>query len=140
MNRKIITVRPEKQFFKLTQLADAFLQETGGSGLLNIFVAHTTCGIKVLEGEILLLSDIATFLQKLFPQEGEYRHDVIGVRDVPIDERVNGFAHMRQLFFSTSVTIPVENGKMMLGKWQDVFLVELDPVRERQVVFTFLPG
>ena len=140
MNRKIITVRPEKQFFKLTQLADAFLQETGGSGLLNIFVAHTTCGIKVLEGEILLLSDIATFLQKLFPQEGEYRHDVIGVRAVPIDERVNGFAHMRQLFFSTSATIPVENGKMMLGKWQDVFLVELDPVRERQVVFTFLPG
>lgn len=138
MKQKIITVRTEKQFIKLTDQANQFVQEIGGSGLLNIFVAHTTCGIKVLEGEILLLSDIATFLQKMFPQEDYYRHDIIGIRDVPIDERVNGFAHMRQLFFSESTTIPVQNGKMMLGKWQDVFLIELDPIRDRQIIFTFL--
>ena len=138
MKQKIITVRPEKQFFKLTDCANEFVQEIGGSGLLNIFVAHTTCGIKVLEGEILLLSDISTFLQEMFPQEKHYRHDIIGIRDVPIDERVNGFAHMRQLFFNESTTIPVQNRKLMLGKWQDVFLIELDPIRERQIIFTFL--
>lgn len=138
MKQKIITVRPEKQFYKLTDLANNFLQETRGSGLINIFTAHTTCGIKVLEGEILLLSDIATFLQEMFPKENHYRHDVISVRDVPIDERVNGFAHMRQLFFNESATIPVKDGEMMLGKWQDVFLVELDPIRDRQVIFTFI--
>lgn len=138
MKQKIITVRTEKQFYKLTDLVSDFVQEIGGSGLIHVFVAHTTCGIKVLEGEILLLSDISTFLQNIFPQEGHYRHDIIGIRDVPIDERVNGFAHMRQLFFSESATIPVQNGKMMLGKWQDIFLIELDPMRERQVVFTFI--
>lgn len=138
MKQKIITLRAEKQFYKLTDLARDFVQEIGESGLLNIFVAHTTCGIKVMEGEILLLSDVSTFLQEMFPQEGHYRHDIIGIRDVPIDERVNGFAHMRQLFFSESATIPVQNGKIMLGKWQDIFLIELDPIRERQVIFTFL--
>lgn len=138
MKQKIVQVRPEKQFYKLTDIINDFLQETGGSGLVNVFVAHTTCGIKVLEGEILLLSDISAFLDKFFPKEDHYRHDVIGVRDVPIDERINGFAHMRQLFFNESTTIPVQDGKMMLGKWQDVFLVELDPIRERQIVITFL--
>lgn len=138
MERKVITVKPEKQFFKLTDYAKEFTHEIGRSGLLNIFVSHTTCGIKVLEGEILLLSDISTFLQEMFPQKGHYRHDIIGIRDVPIDERVNGFAHMRQLFFSESATVPVQDGELMLGKWQDIFLIELDPIRERQVVFTFI--
>jgi thiamine phosphate synthase YjbQ (UPF0047 family) len=40
----------------------------------------------------------------------------------------------------TSETIPVENGKMLLGKWQSVFLVELDPARDREVIISFIPN
>lgn len=137
MYRHIITVRAEKQFYKLTDIINEFLSEKGGSGIVNVFVQHTTCAIKILEGEILLLSDIATFLNALFPKNRDYRHDIVEIRDVPIDERINGFSHMRQLFFASDVSIPVRDGKMMLGKWQDVFLIEFDPIRNRDIVITF---
>lgn len=137
MHRKLITVYTEKQFYKLTDMVNDFLSEIGGTGIVNIFVQHTTCAIKVLEGEVLLLSDISSYLKELFPQDNDYRHDIIEVRDVPINERINGFAHMRQLFFNSGVSIPVQDGAMMLGKWQDVFLIEFDPVRDRNIVITF---
>ena len=137
MERKKIKILTEKQFSCLNDYVTEFIKNKKGKGLVNIFVAHTTCAIKILEGEILLLSDIGSHLEKTFPKEGNYHHDKIDIRDVPATERVNGFAHMRQLFFSSDVTIPVEDGKTLLGKWQNVYLVEFDPVRERDVIITY---
>ena len=42
------------------------------------------------------------------------------------------------MFFASDVTIPVEDGKMMLGQWQTVFLVEFDPVRDREIIITYI--
>ncbi|MFI3177560.1 MAG: secondary thiamine-phosphate synthase enzyme YjbQ [Eubacteriales bacterium] len=138
MDRKQITIATEKQFTNLNDMITDFVKEQKGDGLVHIFVAHTTCGIKILEGELLLLGDISVFLDDMFPQDKKYMHDRIEIRDVPLDERVNGFSHMRQLFFSSDATVPVRDGKMMLGKWQTVFLVELDPFREREIVLTYM--
>ncbi len=137
MRRKEVEIRTEKQFISLKAMIQDFLKEEKGIGLLHIFVAHTTCAIKIMEGEILLLSDVNAYLEKLFPADGTYRHDFIGIRDVPLTERINGYSHMRQLFFDCQVTIPTLDGKMLLGVWQDVFLVEFDPVRDRKVIFTY---
>ena len=137
IKRTEFTVRTEKQFTSLQEKIEDFLSCEKGAGMVNIFVAHTTCAIKIIEGEILLLSDVYSFLEELFPHDGRYRHDIIDIRDVPINERVNGFAHMRQLFFDVSCSIPVHDGKLMLGKWQSVYLVEFDPVRERRVIVTY---
>ena len=137
MIRKEYIVRTEKQFTNLTDVINEFISGQKGDGMVNVFVAHTTCAIKIMEGEILLLSDVHQYLSKMFPRESDYRHDIIGIRDVPANERVNGFSHMRQLFFSCDANIPVLDGKMMLGKWQDVFLVEFDPERERKVILTY---
>lgn len=137
MHQKFIKIYTEKQFNKLTDIVNDFLSDVGGTGIVNIFVQHTTCAIKVLEGEVLLLSDISSFLSEFFPKKNSYRHDIIEVRDVPVNERVNGFSHMRQLFFSSNVSIPVQDGAMMLGKWQDVYLIEFDPIRNRNIVITF---
>lgn len=137
MLRKQITITTEKQFTSLKSIVNDFIQNQTGMGMVNIFVAHTTCGIKVMEGEILLLSDVNTYLEKTWPEKGDYRHDIIGIRDVPINERINGFSHMRQLFFVNEVNIPTQDGEMLLGKWQDVFLIEFDPIRDRQVIITY---
>lgn len=137
MLRKQITITTEKQFTSLKSIVNDFIQNQTGMGMVNIFVAHTTCGIKVMEGEILLLSDVNTYLEKTWPEKGDYRHDIIGIRDVPINERINGFSHMRQLFFANEVNIPTQDGEMLLGKWQDVFLIEFDPIRDRQVIITY---
>ncbi len=137
MVRKKIVIKTEKQFISLNGIIEEFIKDKTGVGMVNVFVAHTTCAIKVMEGEILLLSDVNRYLEETFPVNNGYRHDIISIRDVPIKERVNGHSHMKQMFFSTDANIPVEDGKLMLGKWQTVFLVEFDPVRERDVYITY---
>lgn len=137
MDRTEFIIKTEKQFTPLNERIHEFLRGEKGVGMVNVFVAHTTCAIKILEGELLLLADINNFLDRAFPKDGSYMHDRIEIRDVPIDERVNGFSHMRQLFFDVSTNIPVRDGKMQLGKWQTVYLVEFDPIRERKVVVTY---
>lgn len=133
-----VVIDTEKQFTSLNEHINEFIKDKKGNGMVNIFTAHTTCAVKILEGELLLLADINNYLDKCFPREGNYMHDKIEIRDVPINERVNGFAHLRQLFFSSDVTIPVEDGKMMLGQWQTVYLVEFDPIRDRDVIITYM--
>ncbi len=137
MKSKTITIKTEKQFTPLNEIVNQFIQDEKGLGLVHVFVKHTTCAIKIIENEILLLSDIDQYLSKTFPKDANYCHDILSIRDVPINERVNGFSHMRQLMFSTSETIPCLDGKMNLGQWQTLFLIEFDPIREREVVITY---
>ena len=78
--------------------------------------------------------------------EGEHRnvkylHDMISLRpETPEDERVNGHSHIRSLFFNSSETIPVNKGKLLLGEWKRIFFVELDPMRNRELIVTFING
>jgi len=107
-------------------------------GAIHVFSKHTTSCIRILEDEILLKADYTNFLEKIAPKDGHYQHNHVGIRDVPPGERINGHSHIRTLFFPTSETIPVQDGKLVLGKWQTLFLVELDPSREREVIITLL--
>jgi secondary thiamine-phosphate synthase enzyme len=138
MKHIIKSYKTIKQFTDLTFDIKEFTSQINGNGLLHIFTRHTTCAVKILENEILLLADINNYFDKNFPKDGNYMHDRIEIRDVPVDERINAYSHLRQLGLSTSETIPVVNGEAMLGKWQTVFLIELDPIRDREVVFSFL--
>ena len=58
--------------------------------------------------------------------------------DVPNDERINGHSHIRYLFFNSSETIPINEGRIVLGEWKKIFAVELDPIRSREIVCTFI--
>ena len=137
MLRKEILITTEKEFTSLNDILNDFIKDAKGMGMLNVFVTHTTCAIKVMEGEILLLSDVNDYLEKTWPKDSCYRHDMIGIRAVPINERINGFSHMRQLFFCADINVPCMDGKMLLGKWQEVFLIEFDPIRERKIILTY---
>lgn len=137
-----ITRKTVKQFTNITKDANDLLRSwkhgEAFDGLLNIYSMHTTAGIKIMENEILMLADLNKHLDKLAPKSGEYLHNEIGIRDVPPQERINGHSHIRALYFPTSETIPIRNGKLMLGKWQQIFLVELDSTRERTVSYTLI--
>ena len=103
------------------------------NGFCVIYSMHTTCGVAILENESLLKKDIEGFLERMAPKCGVYAHDDIAKRDVPPDERINGFSHIRSMIFPTSVVIPIQDGKLVMGKWQCIFLIELDPMREREL-------
>jgi len=129
----------EKDFRDITNDVILFVQESGvKNGIVNIFPQHTTACIKIMENEILSLCDINNHLEKLAPSDAHYNHNLIGLRDVPASERINGHSHIRSLYFQTSETIPIIDGILEIGKWQSIMLVELDPVREREVIFTII--
>tara|TARA_R110000851_G_scaffold175406_1_gene321733 strand:- start:255 stop:704 length:450 start_codon:yes stop_codon:yes gene_type:complete len=146
--KKIINIETDKLFTNITpQIAD-FAKEWGKSGLVNVFSTHTTCAVWLTEDEILHHTDVRFFLDKLVPRwkqpEGDhknikYLHDLISLREgTPPDERINGHSHIRSMFFNSSETVPILDGELMLGEWKNIFIIELDPIRKRQIICTFV--
>jgi secondary thiamine-phosphate synthase enzyme len=132
---RIATERPT-EFIDLTDSLEALLAESGVvTGLLNVQSLHTTAGIVVNEGEPLLLRDFESLLHAVAPDDVPYRHDDETARTVNVSpgERPNGWSHCRALLLGTSACLNVIDGRLMLGRWQRVFLVELDGPRSRDV-------
>ncbi|TMC82075.1 MAG: hypothetical protein E6I61_07905 [Chloroflexi bacterium] len=112
--------------------------EVGRAGLRNGRVhlqsLHTTVGLAVNENEPLLLRDFQGMLERIAPAGAGYEHDDFTRRiDIALDEPVNGHAHCRQLLLSAFLTLLVEDGELVMGRWQSVFAVELDGPRRRQL-------
>ena len=149
MKIKKVKINTDKLFVNITSDVLDFCSAQGTkSGFVNVYSQHTTCCIKILENELLHKADVRFFLDKTAPKwkdpEGDhknikYMHDLISLReDCPRNEPTNGHSHIRSLFFNSSETIPVIDGKPILGKWQSIFVVELDPNRDRQITLAFL--
>lgn len=104
------------------------------AGWVNVQTRHTTTGICVNENEPRLRSDLVALLERLVPRGAGYAHDALHLRPgVPPDERPNGHAHAKALLLRTAETLNVAGGRLQIGRWQRVLLVELDGPREREV-------
>ena len=132
---RVATGRP-MEFVDLTDriemLAAAARFQTA---FVNIQSRHTTTAIVVNEHEPLLLGDFAALLARTAPGDASYRHDDMEVRTVNLapGERANGHAHCQALMLPTSAVLNLAEGRLQLGRWQRVFLVELDGPRTREV-------
>ena len=103
-------------------------------GRVHLQSLHTTVGLAVNENEPLLLRDFQGLLERIAPQGAGYEHDDFARRmDVAMNEPVNGHAHCRQLLLTGFATVLVEDGELVLGRWQSIFAVELDGPRQRQL-------
>jgi isopentenyl-diphosphate Delta-isomerase len=108
-------------------------------GVVHVYSSHTTAAIRVNENEELLLSDFARCLERLVPAGAGYDHDDLSRRrNTPPDEPINGHSHCRHLLLSSSEMVPVISGRLELGRWQRIFLIELCSPRERNVVVQVL--
>jgi secondary thiamine-phosphate synthase enzyme len=107
------------------RVADAVATAGVGEGLCTVFVRHATAAIVINENaDAGVRADIVAALDKLYP-EGVWEHD-------RVDD--NGAAHLKAAFLGPSETIPVRDGRLLLGTWQGIALVECDGPREREVV------
>ena len=129
------------EFIDITQhVQEAVTDAQVRNGFVAVFSKHTTAAIKINENEPLLLQDMEEFLERIAPRNGNYRHNDFTVRTVNMteDECPNGHAHCQQLLLGTSETIPVIDGMIQCGRWQRIFLIELDRPRSREVVVQVL--
>jgi secondary thiamine-phosphate synthase enzyme len=126
---------PTPAFIDITEQLTRFLASSRVRvGVMNVQTTHTTTAIVVNEHEPLLTSDFETTLERLVPRTIGYAHDDMPRRiGVPADEPPNGHAHCRALLLPTSTSLNIVDGRIALGRWQRVFLVEFDGPRKREV-------
>ena len=125
------------QFIDITEEVRAIVERSGvHNGQVTVFSRHTTAAVIVNEHEPLLLNDMARTLSRLAPAGDYYEHNDFSIRTVNVEENepANGHSHCQHLFLGASETIPVQDGQMLLGQWQSIFLVELDHARRRLVL------
>ena len=125
------------EFIDITDDVISVVEASGVQfGQVGIFSQHTTAAIKINEHEPLLLRDLCRTLRQFAPPNAYYEHNDFSRRTVNMnpDECANGHAHVQHLFLGASETIPVVDGRITLGTWQRVFLIELDHPRSRRVL------
>jgi secondary thiamine-phosphate synthase enzyme len=109
-------------------------------GISIAYCSHTTCALVINEWEDGVLEDLSNRIQVLIPSDTYYAHDDTARRTQNIQdagEPKNGQAHVIQMIVGgASHAIPVEAGEPLLGRWQRLFLLELDHPRQRKIVFT----
>ncbi len=117
----------------ITERVSAFAREVGADGLLNVFLAHATAGLALMETGAGSEEDLEDALELLLPRDDRYRH-----RHGSIG---HGADHLLPVMVSPSLVLPVSRGDVVMGTWQRVVIV--DPNREndtRTVVLSFLEG
>ncbi len=137
----LLSLRTEQptQFIDLTTWVGETVRRSGvGHGYVQIQVLHTTAAIVVNENEPLLIEDFKAMLERIAPASGPYAHDDRERRRVNLvpDERSNGHSHARALLLGASKMFNVLEGRVELGRWQSIFLVELDGPRKRSISIT----
>ena len=88
-------------------------------GQATLFVSGSTAALTTIENESGLVQDLKEFVEKLIPSDRKYHHDERWGDD-------NGFSHLRASLFGPSLAVPIENGRPLLGTWQQVVLLDFD--------------
>ena len=111
------------------QVADKLRESGARDGVVVLYVQHTTAGLTVNENaDPDVPRDMLHALRTLIPQHGMgFRHG-----------EENSDAHIKASLTGSSVTVPFSDGKLLLGRWQGIFLCEFDGGRERKVIMTVL--
>ena len=119
-----VSTTDRTEVLDVTQEVEGVIPDDIRSGTCTVFVRHTTAGVVVNEAERGLIEDVEAFIEQLAPWGAGYRHDAI-------DD--NAAAHLRATLVGESVTVPVEDGSLVLGTWQSILFVESDGPRTRRV-------
>ena len=123
----------ERRVVDVTDRVREFARDAGGSGLLNVFLPHATAGIALMETGSGSERDLDEVIERLVPRDDRYAHKH--------GSTGHGGDHLLPVFVSPSLTLPVDDGEVVLGTWQSVVIV--DPNREnnrRRVRLSFLQG
>ncbi|MCP3386810.1 secondary thiamine-phosphate synthase enzyme YjbQ [Bradyrhizobium sp. CCGUVB4N] len=130
----LLTVQtPGRGFTDFTSEVAKFINEArAGEGALTLFIRHTSASLTIQESaDPSVLADLTTALSRLAPDNVPWTHDTEGPDDMP--------AHVKTMLTQTSLHVPVLGGRLALGTWQGIYLVEhrARPHR-REIVLQFI--
>ncbi|MGQ9478690.1 MAG: secondary thiamine-phosphate synthase enzyme YjbQ [Thermoproteota archaeon] len=131
MSLEVIEVKTtaRQQFIDITSRVSEVVRRSGvKDGVCILYVPHTTAGITVNENaDPSVVNDIMNALNRLIPVDGGYSH-----------MEGNAHAHIKASVLGHSTTLMIENGRLLLGTWQGVFLCEFDGPRRRRIIVKIL--
>jgi len=111
------------------------------NGMVLVYSFHTTAAIRINEKEKGLVRDFKILAKKIAPSDVYYHHNDLTERTENLvcqsgaSDCLNGHSHMLHLLMgATSETVPISDGKLIMGVWQRIFLVELDVARKRNIL------
>ena len=124
----------------ITEDLQALVERSGvRQGLLVAVGQHTTTALVLNENEQRLLSDIEAFFLALAPPDRPWLHNDLHLRQgIPPDEPRNAHAHLIAMLLGNQLSLPVVDGRLGIGRWQSVLLVELDGPRRREVLLQLI--
>ena len=120
-------------FVDITAEVSAFLAEAGArEGAVTVFIRHTSASLTIQENaDPAVLDDLVTALRRAAPENAGWTHDTEGPDDMP--------AHVKTMLTSTSLQVPVQHGRLLLGIWQAIYLIEhRSKPHRREVVLQFI--
>jgi secondary thiamine-phosphate synthase enzyme len=110
------------------QVREALKETPLKNGILTVFVPGSTAGITTTEYEPGMVQDLPATFERLIPKDGEYKHNLTWGDG-------NGYSHVRAALLKSFFTVPFVEGKMILGTWQQIVLVDFDNrPRQREIV------
>ena len=131
---RMLTVRTDRrtQLVDITRLVEGALDGADGAGAALVYVPHTTAGVTINEAaDPAVARDLEAALEQIVHDEWRWQH-------VEDPDGPNAPSHVRASLLGPQVLVPVDGGKLALGKWQGIFFCELDGPRERTVMVTTL--
>ncbi|HHT9105614.1 MAG TPA: secondary thiamine-phosphate synthase enzyme YjbQ [Candidatus Wujingus californicus] len=119
--------KKRREFINITRNVDYAVKKSGiKEGMVLVSAMHITSGVFINDAEPGLHRDIEEWLLKLVPEGHDYYHHRTG--------EVNGDAHLRNLLIGHQVIVPVTNGRLDLGPWQQIFYAEFDGQRSKRLI------
>lgn len=118
LSKTLVIRAPRPGLHEFTNSVNEFVCTAGiGEGLLTIFCRHTSASLVIQENAAAAARrDLERYFERIAPEDGPYEHDDEGPDDMP--------AHLRAALTATQLSIPVKDGKPVLGTWQGIFLFE----------------
>lgn len=109
---------PGPGLHEITENVRMFVQQSGiQEGLLTLFCRHTSASLVIQENAApAARRDLEAYFERIAPEGGPYEHDEEGPDDMP--------AHLRSALTATQISVPIQDGRLMLGTWQGIFLFE----------------
>ena len=130
---KYLTFKTEKrrELIRITDTVKEAVKESGvKEGLCLVSAMHLTAAVIIQDDEEGLHEDIWEWLEKLAPFREDYKHHLTG--------EDNGDAHLKNLLVHLQVVLPITNGKLDLGPWQEIFYAEFDGQRPKRVIIKII--